>query len=97
MHQRDIPERWQAALNSHVYDNTSGKFRGGLGAMNFDNHVRLRFLGGSSATFLCCFFLTNPEQNEMLVVTEHNMHHIFPLVGTEIELLTDDDVYGSAD
>ncbi len=95
MHQRDLPQRWQSKLDDYLAKNSSGNFPSDLAAANFDGHVQLKFADGSSGVFHNCFWLSDASSNEMLLVTQRCLHHIFPLKGTELVRLSDEEVYGS--
>lgn len=85
----DIPERWQPKIDAYVRAHATGPHRD-LGAINFCQHVRLRFLDDSHATFHHAFHLAAPEFDELAVFTEHCLHHIFPFHGTKVELFDAD-------
>ena len=83
----DLPQRWARKLKSHLREEL-GLNRDKLSAEEFNNnHLKLNFADGSFAFFNFAFYLLDEESKEVAVFTEHCGYHIFPLLGTELELL----------
>jgi len=81
----DLPERWAIKLQAHLLE--LGVTRGRLSAEEFHYHLKLTFEDGSFAFFHYAFHLLDEELKEIAVFTEHCGYHIFPLFGTNLELL----------
>ncbi len=81
----EIPDRWRALLDNYI-EQHSLLPHNDIGSIPFDGNVTLRFLDGSTAHFLHAFALRNPEYDELAVFTEHCLHHIFPLMGTDVQI-----------
>lgn len=82
MNQADLPERWKIKLSEYLIA-TKSKYRS-LGAESFVNNLKIEFSDGSNSYFNFAFYLTDKEENEVAVFTEHCGYHIFPLFATNL-------------
>jgi hypothetical protein len=84
----DLPEPWAKKLKAHLRDEF-GADRDHLSATDFsiNQNLKINFEDGSSAFFRYAFYLLDRELDEVAVFTEHCGYHIFPLLGTQFELL----------
>ena len=89
MNLEDLPKRWAEKLKSYLTQ--QGSNHDSLLTSDFNSEVRLRFEDGSRAFFRYAFFIKDKEQSEIAVFTEHCGYHIFPMLGTEVELVADGD------
>ncbi len=85
----EIPDRWHASLDNYIAQHSSPPDFD-IGSVPFDDNVSLRFLDGSTAHFFRAFVLRDPTYDELAVFTEHCLHHIFPLAGTEVRITKND-------
>jgi hypothetical protein len=87
MRQDDLPERWARKLEAYLRENR-GSDRGHLLAPDFGNQsLKMNFPDGSFVFFRFAFYLLDRESNEVAVFTEHCGYHVFPLHGSQLELL----------
>ena len=84
----DLPERWAKKLKAYLREER-GSDRDHLSATDFgvNQSLRINFADGSFAFFQYAVYLLDRELNEVAVFTEHCGYHIFPLYGTQLELL----------
>ena len=82
----DLPERWADKLTSYIRQQL-GEDRQALKATDFRHTLKISFEDGSFALFRYAFYILGRQNNEVGISTEHCGYHIFPLVGTELELL----------
>ena len=82
----DLPARWAIKLKSYISEELKND-RGRLSASDFPYLIKIDFEDGSFAFFRYAFYLLDHDLKEMAIFTEHCGYHIFPLVGTKIELL----------
>jgi hypothetical protein len=85
MNHKDLPERWVGKLKAHLRREL-GVNRDTLSAEDFHHSLKINFEDGSYAFFGSAFYLLDRELNEAAVFTEHCGYHIFPLLGTNLEL-----------
>ena len=85
MQYEDLPNRWAENLKSHLREKGSDYDQ--LSATDFRDSLMLRFEDGSLAFFTWAFYLLDHDNNEIGVFTEHCGYHIFPRLGTKVELL----------
>jgi hypothetical protein len=85
MKHEDLPERWLLKLRAHLEEIGEGGDR--LSAYEFHHHLKLTFEDGSSAFFYYAFYILDETLNEVAVFTEHCGYHVFPAVGTKLEIL----------
>lgn len=94
MRHQDLPERWKARVTELAMAQSDSKFKT-FGAHGFGNqHLRITFDDGSYVFFRYAFCLTDSEANEIAIFTEHCGYHIFPAVGTIIEVVTSEPGHG---
>lgn len=88
MRHDDLPVRWANKLGAYLREQR-GSERGHLSATDFgvNQHLKINFPDGSFAFCRHAFYLLDRESNEVAVFTEHCGYHIFPLYGTQLELL----------
>jgi hypothetical protein len=86
MKRNDLTDRWANKLKSYIHEHL-GVDRQGLSATDFRHSLKINFEDGSFALFQHAFYILDRENNEVGVFTEHCGYHIFPLAGTELELL----------
>jgi hypothetical protein len=92
-----LPERWDSRLKTYLREELKVG-RGSLLATDFRYSVEVNLEDGSFAFFRHAFYLIDQESAEVAVFTEHCGYHVFPLVGTRLELLERkrvDDVSGA--
>ena len=85
MTHKDLPERWAAKLKAYLREELEVN-RDSLSAEEFHHSLKINFEDGSYAFFGFAFYLLDRELNEIAVFTEHCGYHIFPLLGTNLEL-----------
>jgi len=86
MEHNDLSERWSKKLKAYIHEEF-GAHRDRLSASDFQFNLKINFEDSSFAFFHYAFYLLDRELNEVAVFTEHCGYHIFPLEGTQIELL----------
>lgn len=83
----DLPERWATKLRAYIREDR-GSAGDHLSATDFGNrNLKISFSDGSFAFFHYAFYLLDRDWDEVAVFTEHCGYHIFPLYGTQVELL----------
>jgi hypothetical protein len=85
LNHKDLPERWAGRLKAYLLEELGVK-RENLSAEDFHHSLKINFEDGSYAFFGYAFYLLDQELNEVAVFTEHCGYHIFPLLGTSLEL-----------
>jgi hypothetical protein len=85
MNHKDLPERWAGKLKAYLREEL-GVNRETLSAEDFHYSLKINFEDGSYAFFGYAFYLLDRDLNEVAVFTEHCGYHIFPLLGTNLEL-----------
>ncbi len=84
----DLSGRWKGNLKTYLQE-TLKEDRDQLLATDFNVHysVKIDFEDSSSAFFRYAFYLIDEASNDFAVFTEHCGYHVFPLTGTQLELL----------
>jgi hypothetical protein len=86
MNYQNLPSKWKEKLAEYIRKEFNEE-RLELLCTDFQYNLLLNFEDGSFAVFQYAFYILDRETNEFAVFTEHCGYHIFPLLGTSLELL----------